>query len=213
MSSRLRVVVATVAFGMGLDKADVRAVVHYHMPRSFESYVQEIGRAGRDGEPAQCHLFLDPEVMVLWTIETLLCYLELHPRRWLELLPHTYAVCTVSCAGGHAQLRAAARSCPPLAAALSLSPPPPSSSSIRFDLIALSDSLGWEAPLVRRALLGAGRDGVAVEFSEPAFRVRSYGDLSGAESDAACLFLLRRARRHRAAELRRLRRCLSAFQR
>ncbi|XP_042748977.1 ATP-dependent DNA helicase Q4, partial [Lagopus leucura] len=61
MSGRLRVVVATVAFGMGLDKADVRAVLHYNMPRNFESYVQEIGRAGRDGEPAWCHLFLDPE--------------------------------------------------------------------------------------------------------------------------------------------------------
>uniref|UniRef100_A0A669QTH2 ATP-dependent DNA helicase Q4 n=1 Tax=Phasianus colchicus TaxID=9054 RepID=A0A669QTH2_PHACC len=62
MRGHLRVVVATVAFGMGLDKADVRAVLHYNMPRNFESYVQEIGRAGRDGEPAWCHLFLDPEV-------------------------------------------------------------------------------------------------------------------------------------------------------
>ena len=67
MSGSLRVVVATVAFGMGLDKSDVRGIIHYTLPKSFESYVQEIGRAGRDGEPAFCHAFLDREVTGNWS--------------------------------------------------------------------------------------------------------------------------------------------------
>lgn len=49
----------TIAFSMGIDKRDIQSVIHYDLPRSIENYVQEIGRAGRDGTLARCHMFLN----------------------------------------------------------------------------------------------------------------------------------------------------------
>jgi ATP-dependent DNA helicase RecQ len=58
--SRRVIMVATTAFGMGIDKPNIRYILHYQAPGSLEQYVQEIGRAGRDGRPAHCIFLFDP---------------------------------------------------------------------------------------------------------------------------------------------------------
>ncbi|XP_045142619.1 ATP-dependent DNA helicase Q4 [Echinops telfairi] len=310
MQGQLRVVVATVAFGMGLDRPGVRAVVHLGLPPSFESYVQAVGRAGRDGQPAHCHLFLQPQGedlrelrkhvhadavdflavkrlvqqvfsacscgqpspessraragvpleaeqqgtqdtlpeprstcrghtralliqpaeqaldMPQEAIQTLLCYLELHPQRWLELLPPTYAQCRVHCPSGPAQLRALALSCPPLAAGLDRrvagDTQSGGASSVEFNVVELADAMSWELAPVRRALrqlqwdqeprAGTPRStGVLVEFGELAFHLRCRGDLTPEEKDQLCEFLHGRVCTREREALARLRCTAQAF--
>lgn len=75
----VRVMVATNAFGMGIDKSNVRYVIHYNMPKTMEAYYQEAGRAGRDGEPGECVLLFNPQD--IQTQKFLLEQSELTPER------------------------------------------------------------------------------------------------------------------------------------
>uniref|UniRef100_A0A3B4ZMU2 DNA 3'-5' helicase n=1 Tax=Stegastes partitus TaxID=144197 RepID=A0A3B4ZMU2_9TELE len=302
MCGELRIVVATVAFGMGLDKSDVRLSVLHVFFQSFESYVQEIGRAGRDGEPAHCHLFLNPEGDDLhelrrhiyadtvdyytvkrlvqkvfpackckqihqkqqdlfkvsaplyqevesshWPkervchtheraipiqetvealditeegVETLLCYLELHPQRFVELLHPTLSVCKISCYDGPRQLQKITKICPPITVVLArkrmAGERVEACDQLEFDVVEVADTMGWQLPLVKRGLRqlqwSTGRGfGVHVEFSSPSFYFRSYGDLSDEEMDRVCQFLHHRVQDQERTQLYQLTACFKAF--
>ncbi len=99
LRDRVAVVVATSAFGMGIDRPDVRRVVHWGPPRTLEAYYQEAGRAGRDGRPAECVLLWRPEDFA-WTECTpaMRRYVERRRCRRRLLLEH-FGEVAVTCAG------------------------------------------------------------------------------------------------------------------
>ncbi|XP_056634994.1 ATP-dependent DNA helicase Q4 [Diorhabda sublineata] len=250
MSGELRIVVATVAFGMGINKSDIRAVIHYNMPSSFESYVQEVGRAGRDGLKAQCHVFLDPKGRdenelrrhihsnsidrfvirkllekifipcsckgecpkheVAFSIEstvqaldipeenisTLLCYLELHENKYIELLSPAYTICKVVSYSGPLQIRKVAKDCPPLAMALALHKNKEGSSPnvLEFPVIDVAAAMGWESGICKHKLKNLEwitvnnqpkRSSINVQFSDLGFRLLAPGNLADEKLDEA----------------------------
>ncbi len=96
-AGEIDVVVATVAFGMGIDRSDIRFVIHAAMPKSIEHYQQETGRAGRDGKEAECILFYSGADFGLW--KSIIDGNDpTHGQRFINMLSEMYRFCTgVTC--------------------------------------------------------------------------------------------------------------------
>ncbi|OAD60032.1 ATP-dependent DNA helicase Q4 [Eufriesea mexicana] len=280
MNGQTRIVVATVAFGMGLNKPDIRVVIHYNMPGTFEGYVQEVGRAGRDGLLAHCHLFLSPtEDNDKWelrrhiyangvdrhtirrllqnvfvpcscaklreknancrcpghevaipvdetvaaldiseqSISTLLCYLELHPKRFITVLSSVYVRAKVSSYGGPQALKQAAQTSPPLAMAIAMDLQNGIShendSVIEFPVVDVASAIGWDSGVVKNHLKSLEwktvngipkRSVISVKYDTLGLRVKAPGDLTEMEQDEALDALFSRAQSQETSALRQL---------
>lgn len=90
INGQVQIIVATSAFGMGIDKSDIAFVINYNMPQSLEEYFQEAGRAGRDGENARCILFYSDEDL---RIGRALAQQQDKPERALRLLASMWDYC------------------------------------------------------------------------------------------------------------------------
>ncbi|XP_043248757.1 ATP-dependent DNA helicase Q4 isoform X2 [Colletes gigas] len=280
MNGNIKIIVATVAFGMGLNKPDIRAVVHYNMPGTFESYVQEVGRAGRDGLVAHCHAFLNPkEDKDKWelrrhiyangvdrhtirrllekvfipcscsklrennddrrcpghevaipidetvealditseSISTLLCYLELHPKRFITVLSSVYVRARVSSYSGPTGLKQAAQSSPPLAMAIAMDLQKgishENSNVIEFPVVDIASAIGWDSGVAKSHLKSlewktvngcSKRSAISVKYDTLGLRVRAPGDLTGNELDEALDALYSRAQSQETSAIQQL---------
>ncbi|XP_044014928.1 ATP-dependent DNA helicase Q4 [Aphidius gifuensis] len=279
MKGDIKIVVATVAFGMGINKSDIRSVIHYNMPPSFEDYVQSVGRAGRDNLPAHCHLFLNPkEDSDKWelrrhiyangvdrhsirrllqkvfvpcscrenslnkssrcpghevafsidetvktldvseeTISTLLCYLELHPRKLVTILSSVYITAKVSSYAGPNALKIAAQSSPPLAMAFAMDAKKgithENDSIIEFPVVDIAAAIGWDSGVVKSHLKNlewtivngkSKRSPISVRYETLGLRVRAPGDLTDTELDDALETLYQRTQSQQISALHQL---------